>query len=484
MRFDSRFFELCTAAAVLIAGTALTAQNTLRVPAQFPTVQAAIDAAQTSDTVLVDPGRYGAIDYRGKTLVIKSTKGPEQTILDGALGPRGPVVTMSGPGATIEGFTIQNGSGVQSVSNRPCPIPCYATGLVLRYAQGGGILATASGAVIKNNIIRNNVLANIGTGAGISVRAGGLIHGNLITGNSVSMSDRTFYCTLCGPYQAGSRGGGVYGFSTTFLSNNVITQNRGSHGAGVSLNSGAIVNCVIAHNDKAGVEVGPWSASDTVLTNNTIVYNKTFGILTEAPYLGKISVTNCIVRGNGQQIEPGVAVVDYSNVEGGGTGTNIDQPTKFVDAARGDYHILHDSPERDAGTTSTLLPPDDFEGNARVVGPSVDIGADEFGRRLYVTGNPTPGGVVHVKMIGAPGQSTYWAYSIQQTLLSPPAMIPGAGNFYLAAPFFVQSSGVIPPSGIVIVPVPIPAGTPSGAVLPIQALVGPRLTNPWLQTIR
>lgn len=43
---------------LLIVSAPGLAQRTLRVPAQFPTIQAAINVAVRNDTVLVSPGRY------------------------------------------------------------------------------------------------------------------------------------------------------------------------------------------------------------------------------------------------------------------------------------------------------------------------------------------------------------------------------------------------------------------------------------------
>ncbi len=58
------------------------------------------------------------------------------------------------------------------------------------------------------------------------------------------------------------------------------------------------------------------------------------------------------------------------------------------------------------------------------------------------------------------------------------------GDLYLIPPIFVQPAGTIPAVGIVIVPVPLSAALPSGIVIPIQALVGSRLTNPHTQLIQ
>src|ERR1035441_6316741 len=64
----------------LIAAKCLS--DTLRVPADYPTIQGAINAAATSDTVLVAPGMYAeAINFSGKPLLLISAGGPTATII-------------------------------------------------------------------------------------------------------------------------------------------------------------------------------------------------------------------------------------------------------------------------------------------------------------------------------------------------------------------------------------------------------------------
>ncbi len=78
----------------------------------YSTIQAAIDAAQTGDLVLVHDGTYVEnINFKGKAIRLRSENGAEKTTIDG--NQSGSVVTFRGieiAESILEGFSITNGN--------------------------------------------------------------------------------------------------------------------------------------------------------------------------------------------------------------------------------------------------------------------------------------------------------------------------------------------------------------------------------------
>ncbi|MEQ1895606.1 MAG: hypothetical protein ABL998_23960, partial [Planctomycetota bacterium] len=94
----------------LLAGATLalgsSAQTTIHVPADHPTIQAAIVAALDGDTVLVAPGTYvEELDYLGKAITVASESGASATILSN-VNSAVSFVNGEGPGSTLRGFTV------------------------------------------------------------------------------------------------------------------------------------------------------------------------------------------------------------------------------------------------------------------------------------------------------------------------------------------------------------------------------------------
>lgn len=162
---------------LFLAGAALG--NTIDVPGDYPTIQAAIDAAANGDTIRVAPGTYlENIVFKGKAIVLESTHGAGVTFIDG--NQQGSVVSFihgEGPGSMLEGFSITNGLGTYLPSYNTC---------------GGGIYLLDSGPTLFNNIVQGNHAEH---GAGIcGFGASPVIASNTITENSAAKNGGGICC--------------------------------------------------------------------------------------------------------------------------------------------------------------------------------------------------------------------------------------------------------------------------------------------------
>jgi hypothetical protein len=148
----------------------------------------------------------------------------------------------------------------------------------------------------------------------------------------------------------------------------------------------------------------------------------------------------------------------------------IDANPLFVDPSNGDYHLTWPSPCRDAGDNSVVTEPDDFEGDSRICGSCVDMGADEYWHHFYMTGDPVPGGSVTLKVVGIPGKDPVSIYhgSLRTTPLSTQY-----GMLYIKKPFpHIWNVGPIPADGIATTTKTIPSSVSPGAEFYFQALHG------------
>ncbi len=366
--------------------------QTLRVPGQYVTIQAAIDAATEYDTVVIADGTYtGAgnrdIRFRGKPLILKSENGSEKCIIDCQGVDQGfGFYDNEGPYSVVEGFTIKNSYraidcwyGSPTIRNcvmtaniygaiycgRSSPVitDCAITGNTY-----GGVICDDSSAVIANCIIANNSTENWG-GGGIYSGSGDVrIENCLITGNKVR------YWDWYNKYWRGW-GGGICNASGKIT----------------------VVNCVVASNTSAESGGGIWSEyGQTTIINSTLVSNTAvYGGGIHA-YVDSATITNSILwanKGNGSQlaVNGATVAVSYSDVKGlsagvgvwnGGSlsmgGTNINADPSFINPA-GDYHLLKGSPCINAGDPQFTAGQDetDIEGNKRIIRGRVDMGAYE-----------------------------------------------------------------------------------------------------------
>ncbi|MFC2081077.1 T9SS type A sorting domain-containing protein [Bacteroidota bacterium] len=309
----------------MIAGL-LNAQI-INVPADKTTIQAAIDSASTSDTVLVAEGTfYENINFKGKAITVASqflidgdTSHISNTVIDGSQ-PVNPdtasVVAMySGEDTTsvLCGFTLRGGKGTKTTRDG---YDALGGGGVIINNSGGAILnniieeihlvqqeadiwTVGCGIygyvnhnhtlIIRNNIIRNNTAKGPGAGGNGIFIAGGRIHieGNSITNNSCQ-SD--YYVALGGGifYITGIAEGIIpeVTINNNIISHNILSSNTNNQDP-ISMGGGLylghvdkevdlqIYNNLICNNsvDGRGGGFTVNDATSVVIFNNTIVNN-------------------------------------------------------------------------------------------------------------------------------------------------------------------------------------------------------------------
>jgi len=303
MRKNNHLFFLCNVTFFLVFLIVFPLVQTVKsaerfVPNDYDTIQEAIDASSTGDTVWVAAGTYYenillAPGPNNKTnLTLISENGPELTVIsapsiDG--GDNGSVVTIAANfNATLDGFTIRDGS---------------------TSGNGGGVLiGTDASPTINNCIITNNSASGFGGGITVGSSATPTINNCIITHNSAlagggisvasSTSPTITNCTIT-HNEASLRAGGILfaDFSTPFIDNCTISYNLAPFGGGISCGGSSapfITNSTFQNNSATG---------DTAADNG--------GGLHGAPYSTPI-IINCDFKDNTSEHNGGAMAFDSS----------------------------------------------------------------------------------------------------------------------------------------------------------------------------
>jgi hypothetical protein len=380
---------------------------TIGVPAAQPTIQAAINAATSGDIIVVAPGTYlETIDFLGKEVTLRSSAGPSSTIIDGleSIGSMVQCVNGEGAGTILEGFTItrgnaETGGGMLNIDSSPTIINCIFTD---NHAgdRGGGMYNHKGDPTVIASTFDGNTAVEMGGGM-FNLRASPMVTRCLFTQNSSNKgagmrnylnSHPTVTNSIFSDNQAGEEGGGM---DNRKNSNAVVTgcvfdgNTAGSGGGGMhnyvgrakATGNPIIINCLFIGNSAPTGAGMRNNDPDPTIINTTIAYNDGSGISSRngsAPI-----IENSIVWGNSGGSFSGASssssIVSYSDIEGGFDGMeNLNVDPMFVSPAGNDYHLSVDSPLINAGNNSAPhLTEFDLEGNPRIIGVTVDMGAYE-----------------------------------------------------------------------------------------------------------
>jgi hypothetical protein len=414
------------------------------------TIQDAVDVAAGGDTIIVGPGDYfsgSRVSGDGTTnrvvinkpVVVQSLFGASLTAIRGLNLMRCAYLTND---AVLTGFTLHygraaNGGALWCESTNALIRDCTLISSSATYGAGAWsgtlsnctltgnkVLSPGNGGGAYNSFLINCTLSgnttetNGGGGAGASgcTLIGCLLTNNLCNGNGATVGGgisgcTALNCTITGNRVtgAGSTGGGARnsilnnctlsnnradytggGASNCTLTNCTLTGNYASVGGGGAI-GGTLVNCVLRGNEGYGDGGGAfWNAT---LYNCTLVGN----LAQNGGGAFGCTLYNCIIYHN-------TAINGSNNYSGsfnycctpdlGGIG-NITNAPLFVNETGGDLHLQTYSPCVNAGTNSYAGAAVDRDGNPRIVGGTVDIGAYEEPTATTASGLPAvPANVV------------------------------------------------------------------------------------------
>lgn len=277
-----------------------TQAATRRVPTQFPTIQAAVNAASNGDTVRVAPGTYFenvAIDSKAVSLI--ADEGPEHTIINAGYHGRALTITNTGVGlVTISGFSLKNGHVTFDDTSMIGP------------GQGGAVYADASNV----KMVENNISGN-GACLGMAIRTGEgkvTLQKNRIEGNTAIPN-----CSVAAVFMSPSAG------NETEVSENVISDHMAIGLVLQGEGKATVANNIFRNNDGRSPwqmsEVGGLDTWGTELTvrNNLFVSNA--GTAYGGAYVGAandpsvtVLVQNNSFSGNRGPLASGIVISGYT----------------------------------------------------------------------------------------------------------------------------------------------------------------------------
>ncbi len=275
-------------------------------------------------------------------------------------------VDASWAGSSIlvsNGVFETGGRAIQELTNRlvvnkPVTV-CSVNGPATTTIKGYCVPGTSNGA----SAIRCVYLAHDAVLSGFT-----LTNGATIEGGGDYYSDRI-------------SGGGVYcEWRSAMVSNCVIIGNYADFGGGAALAS--LNNCLLVGN---AAFYGGGGAKSCVLNNCTLVSNSIpAAALTRGDGGGGASeatLNNCVLYLNNPSTNADCfsCTLNYcctAVLPTNGMG-NITNDPVFVDPASGNYHLQSNSPCINAGNNSYVTLANDLDGNPRIIGGTVDMGAYE-----------------------------------------------------------------------------------------------------------
>jgi parallel beta-helix repeat protein len=339
-------------------------------------IQDAVDVALAGDEVVVTSGTYAGGVSINKPLTVRSVSGPQFTTISGG----GPCVALAS-NASLSGFILTGGhsfgagGGASGGTLNNCTLSSNSAGALGGDVYGGG----ASGCTLNNCTLSGNSASSTSDGFAYGGGASGC------TLNNCTLSGNSAYNSSGNPFGSG---GGAYSCT---LNNCTLTGNSAPGGGGADLCT--LNNCTLTGNSAYGLvecypQVGCFyssgiggGADSCTLNNCSLTGNWASG------YGGGVyssTLNNCIVYfntcTNGVNYDPS-STLNYcctTPLPTNGVGNITNAPLLVDTNGWANLRLQSSSPCINAGNSACAPAGPDLDGNPRIVGGRVDIGAYEY----------------------------------------------------------------------------------------------------------
>jgi parallel beta-helix repeat protein len=314
---------------------------------------------------------------------------------------------------------------------------------------GGGIAIVGSERIVSYNpvsplISQNYITRNLsefhGGGIGIYGHAAPQINNNYIIANTAAYSETYFM----------GNGGGIYATSrdvddtplqftvcAPVIVSNIIAANGANFGGGIHLwdtivDHGGIpvvINNTVVGNNGTGMS---WLATNPIIQNNLVAYN-TRGLEQGDSQSAPQSLRSNLVYGN-ELWEKNTNYIGLGNQTG--INGNISTDPKMANYKIGNFRLQAGSPCIDAGYSAAIGSGwTDIEGQARIIGSGVDIGADESDGSVGLVPSP----IYHVRPNGNDSQNGLsWATAKKTVSAAIADAQNTGGEIWVAAGTYVE----------------------------------------------
>jgi len=405
----------------------------------FATLQQALSVASAGSQIWVAAGTYkpttsadrsisfqlknGVAVYGGftgsETTLSQRNGQTNATILsgdidgDGTLANNSYHVVVANTYATsvLDGFTItggnadggQEGGGIYSSSGYPLLSNLIVSG---NYSsdEGGGIYSLQGGPTLRNVTFTMNSSGARG-GAAFSERGGlklincTFTHNSSVQGGALSSGDGTYPNTssitlthvVFKNNSATNSGGAVdMEYGAAAFNNVLFYQDTSASGGAVSVTGGSSVFSNVTFNENAAT--GSYAPDgdgggciylwlSTAVLKNVILWGNSGAPRYNGEVLSSMNSTvtlfNSLVQ-DSTSSRGGYGILDHNGGVDVDSGGNVFTNPLFVSAGTGDLRLSVGSPAIDAGIKTVVASTTDLNGNPRIVGSVVDMGAYEY----------------------------------------------------------------------------------------------------------